>query len=235
MKIDKFVDQWYALRPSWRGVMYVLFAVIVSCTAKYFDALLAKTGYRTPGWQMLVFIVTLLFFKLFSVVIKDRKKQKELAIRDALTGLHNIRFLLDDCRMIIARASRYKEKICICFVDLDRFKEINDQYGHAVGDKVLVFFANHLANTVRSGDLIIRKGGDEFIIMWTTADMHKTDEFLARLQEAMSGMRYWNKTIEIRFSASIGFCCGNSSEKNIIENLLAKSDEIMYQYKEVDR
>lgn len=231
MKIDRFVDRWYELQPFWRGIMYVLFAVTVSCTAKYFDAFLAKTGYRTQGWQMLVFFATILFLKLFSIVMKDRKKQKELAIRDALTGLYNPRFLLNDCRMMVARASRYDEKICMCFVDLDRFKEINDRYGHSVGDKVLVFFANHLANTVRSGDLIIRKGGDEFIIIWTTADMNKTDEFLARLQKSMSSILYRQGTIEIRFSASMGFCCGNASEKNIFENLLAKSNEIMYQYK----
>lgn len=235
MEIDKFVDQWYGLRPSWRGVMYVLFAVVVSYTVKYLDAFLVKTGYRTSGWQVLVFVATLTFVKLFSAIMKDRKKQKELAIRDALTGLYNPRFLINDCQMMIAKASRYGEKICLCFVDLDRFKKINDQYGHSVGDKVLIFFANHLANTVRSGDLIIRKGGDEFIIIWTTTDMDKTDEFLTRLQRAMSSIFYRQGTIEIKFSASIGFCHGNAFEKNIIESLLAKSNEIMYQYKEVNR
>jgi diguanylate cyclase (GGDEF)-like protein len=89
----------------------------------------------------------------------------ELATRDTLTGLFNRRSLLERLKHSITQASRRHEGLALMFLDLDKFKEINDVYGHEVGDDLLKQFAVHLNAAVRESDMVARLGGDEFVIL----------------------------------------------------------------------
>jgi len=95
----------------------------------------------------------------------SRQKLSEMAHSDALTGLPN-RVLLDDrLTLALAHARRSHERIAVCLIDLDRFKPINDTWGHEVGDEVLRELADRLASVLREGDTVARWGGDEFVLL----------------------------------------------------------------------
>ncbi|WP_025599858.1 diguanylate cyclase domain-containing protein [Burkholderia sp. WSM2230] len=95
-------------------------------------------------------------------------KQRELvhlATHDVLTGLPNRTLFMDKLERAIQDATRRREGLAVLFVDLDRFKQINDQFGHSVGDKVLVAVARRLKQVLHSADVVARLGGDEFIVL----------------------------------------------------------------------
>ena len=95
----------------------------------------------------------------------SRAALHEKATHDSLTGLANRRLFYDRMRQAIRHAHRYGSKVGVLFVDLDRFKEINDHHGHHVGDAVLTEVAKRLTSSVRDSDSVARLGGDEFVVL----------------------------------------------------------------------
>jgi diguanylate cyclase (GGDEF)-like protein len=96
---------------------------------------------------------------------RSRTALREEATHDQLTGLANRRLLYDRLRQAVRHAHRYGGKVGILYVDLDRFKEINDQHGHHVGDAVLTEVAKRLTSSIRDSDSVARLGGDEFVML----------------------------------------------------------------------
>ena len=97
-------------------------------------------------------------------------RMSHLAQHDFLTSLPN-RMLLDDrLAQAIAHAKRHNTKVALLFIDLDRFKPINDTYGHAMGDRLLQQVARRLLDAVRGSDTVCRQGGDEFVVLLTEVD-----------------------------------------------------------------
>ena len=97
--------------------------------------------------------------------IMKMARSKKYVITDMLTGVYTIKFFNDDFKEFRARFSRKNEVFSVAFIDLDRFKEINDTYGHIVGDKVLKDFVKYLKDCFRITDHIFRFGGDEFLVL----------------------------------------------------------------------
>ncbi|MEZ4455142.1 MAG: diguanylate cyclase [Gemmatimonadales bacterium] len=95
----------------------------------------------------------------------ERDAESYRATHDPLTGLANRALFFDRLEHILARGLRYRESFAVAFIDLDRFKPINDRYGHEAGDKVLAEFATRLRTNTRSSDTLARVGGDEFAIL----------------------------------------------------------------------
>ena len=91
-----------------------------------------------------------------------------LALTDALTQLPNRAALLQELQRQLARAQREHSRVLIAFIDLDGFKRINDQYGHAAGDRLLCTLAERLRQSLRGGDMVARMGGDEFVLITTS-------------------------------------------------------------------
>lgn len=110
---------------------------------------------------------------------------KEMGIRDPLTGLYNRHHFNDVIRRELANVRRYGVSLSVLLVDIDRFKEINDVKGHAVGDDVLKFVANYLTSCIRESDFVFRWGGDEFLVLLPRSDegsaAQKADELARRL------------------------------------------------------
>jgi diguanylate cyclase (GGDEF)-like protein len=96
---------------------------------------------------------------------RSRAALREEATHDPLTGLANRRLFYDRLQQAIRHAQRYGGKVCILYVDLDRFKEINDRHGHHVGDAVLTEVAKRLTSSIRGSDSVARLGGDEFAVL----------------------------------------------------------------------
>ncbi len=104
-------------------------------------------------------------------LISDLQETQRLSITDPLTGLGNVRHLADVLRLEIERASRFRRALGVLALDVDRFKSINDRYGHRAGDAVLVEFARRLRRAVREVDSAFRPGGEEFVVLLPETDI----------------------------------------------------------------
>ncbi len=125
----------------------------------------------------LTIIYTTYFFESTSVsayktIMKIREKEKiylitleGLSTTDQLTGLHNRRYFDNHLKIESQKVKRYASHLCLIIIDIDHFKSINDQYGHQVGDSVLIEFSSLLKNIIRETDILSRWGGEEFIIL----------------------------------------------------------------------
>ncbi len=103
--------------------------------------------------------------RLISEIEQAKKELEELAITDPLTGLYNRRYLMLKLKEEFLRAIRYNKPFSVIILDLDKFKEINDTFGHEEGDDLLRFISNKIKSTVRVTDIVARFGGDEFVIL----------------------------------------------------------------------
>lgn len=135
---------------------------------------------------------------------RSRAALRQEATHDPLTGLANRRLLYDRLQQAIRHANRYGGKVGILYVDLDRFKAINDQHGHHVGDAVLTEVAKRLSSSIRDSDSVARLGGDEFVVLLD--GVQGREEFIAtahKIGEALNtGSHFFGLDVEI--SASIG-------------------------------
>jgi diguanylate cyclase (GGDEF)-like protein len=102
--------------------------------------------------------------------VRVHEEAQRLSHTDALTSLYNYRTLRDSLRREVERASRFGHRLCVLALDLDRFKEVNDSYGHTAGDIVLVEFARRVRSVIREVDLAFRSGGEEFVVLLPETD-----------------------------------------------------------------
>jgi diguanylate cyclase (GGDEF)-like protein len=110
------------------------------------------------------------------------------ATHDPLTGLANRRLFYDRLEQALMRARRYKHKVGVLFVDLDRFKYVNDRYGHHVGDALLIEIAGRLSRSVRESDTVARSGGDEFMVVLDhLQDSHDCEAIIRQIESSLEG------------------------------------------------
>jgi two-component system, cell cycle response regulator len=119
--------------------------------------------------------------------VRIHEEAQRLSHTDPLTGLYNYRMLRDSLRREVERANRFGHRLCVLVLDLDRFKEVNDSYGHAAGDAVLAEFARRLRAEVREVDLAFRQGGEEFVLLLPETDTLGGITLAERLGNAMRG------------------------------------------------
>jgi len=155
---------------------------------------------------------------------------RDSALHDALTGLPNRVLLLQRLTHAARRADRSHGNVAVLFADLDRFKQINDTYGHQVGDGLLVAVAQRLSNLVRPGDTLARVSGDEFVFLCedltSTADI---DVLAARIGDALR-LPFTVSGIELTVTASVGMAYAGPGEA-ISHQLVTNADIAMYQAK----
>jgi diguanylate cyclase (GGDEF)-like protein len=113
-------------------------------------------------------------------------KNEYLAYHDALTGLPNRRLLEDRLEQALAHAARAGNKVAVLLLDLDRFKEVNDTYGHRIGDLALQQVVLRLSSRMRASDTLARSGGDEFTVVSDVSDEHGADILLSALESALA-------------------------------------------------
>jgi diguanylate cyclase (GGDEF)-like protein len=117
--------------------------------------------------------------------VRVHEEAQRLSLTDPLTGLSNYRFLKESIRREVERASRFGRRLAVLALDLDRFKEVNDTYGHAAGDAVLAEFARRLRAEIREVDFAFRQGGEEFVILLPETDAAGGVVVAERLGEAV--------------------------------------------------
>jgi len=171
--------------------------------------------------------------------ITARKKAEEQllydAFHDALTGLPNRALFLDRLAHVIASAKRHPQHLyAVLFLDLDRFKVINDSLGHGIGDKLLIEVGQRLKACIRPGDTVARLGGDEFaILLEDIADTADADEITGRIEQFLSP-HYAIQGHEIFTTQSIGIAL-RSDRYELPEQILRDADIAMYEAKSKGR
>lgn len=153
---------------------------------------------------------------------------RQLSLHDALTGLANRRFLNENEKHLIAGAKRSGKQMAVLAVDLDEFKAVNDRYGHAAGDEVLVTSAERMKRLLRESDVIVRLGGDEFVIvLGQVDDAAAAREVAGRVVETLSQPIPLAEggTAHIGASVGVAMCCAGGETLN---DLLKKADAALY-------
>jgi diguanylate cyclase (GGDEF)-like protein len=148
------------------------------------------------------------------------------AVHDPLTGLANRTLLRDRLKHALARATRGGGATGVLFVDLDGFKQINDAYGHAVGDAVLAEIGARLPQAVRPGDTVARLGGDEFVVVCEGVDHDSALAVAVRLQE-MIRLPLTHAGVRHDVDASVGIALGHADS----DALVARADTAVYRAK----
>ena len=179
-----------------------------------------------------------LYFDGVIADITDRKRAEQqvyqLAHYDNLTGLPNRALLRDRLGQAINDARRRDAKLAVLFLDLDRFKTVNDSLGHETGDKLLQAVAMRLRDNMRDSDTISRQGGDEFLlILRDVVDAHAVAHLAEKLHEVISGA-YTVGEYELHITPSIGISMFPDDAADI-DSLIRNADAAMYQAKENGR
>ena len=166
--------------------------------------------------------------------ISDRKRAEELvsyhAYYDVLTGLPNRTLFRDRLRQAIAQARRHRTRLAVMFIDLDRFKLINDTYGHMRGDLFLQQVAGRLRRQLRNSDTLCRLGGDEFTVL--VPDLRSPDDAVQKAQQFLDALHrpFVVESDELSATASIGLSVFPDHGANE-EELIRNADLAMYQVK----
>ncbi|MDI6749771.1 MAG: EAL domain-containing protein [Rhodocyclaceae bacterium] len=180
-----------------------------------------------------VLLHTIGFFKDLSETVNAKKRIEELAYTDALTGLPNRLLLNERIEFALGLAHREKIGFALLFLDLDRFKQINDSLGHMFGDRVLVCVAERIKDCLRQVDTAARLGGDEFLIL-----LHKTDargaEIIARRILNSLSQPFVLDDFSFTITCSIGIAL-YPDDGETMDDLIKNADAAMYHVKERGR
>lgn len=157
-----------------------------------------------------------------------REELERRATHDPLTGLANRDLLFDQMGVMLHQ--RRGPGVAVVFIDLDRFKTINDRFGHRAGDQLLVHVAERLRSAVRRGDVAARIGGDEFVVVGEADDAEDAERFGQRLVEAVRGwVEFEGGRVEV--AASVGVNYVRTGEASCADVALAQADARMYEAK----
>ena len=163
---------------------------------------------------------------------------ERLSLTDPLTGLWNYRFMQTSLRREAERSRRYQRPSALLAIDLDRFKDVNDTYGHPVGDQVLIELARRITAQIREVDLAFRHGGEEFMVLLPETDASGASAVAERLGRAVNAKKFKVNDAsggrELRITVSIGVAVlGEHAET--ATGILAAADEALYAAKAAGR
>ena len=153
--------------------------------------------------------------------------------RDPLTGLYNRRYLDARVRDIRSLVSYGRETVAVCVIDIDHFKRVNDTYGHAAGDAVLKAVSAKLACNIRQGDLAVRQGGEEFVILLRQCDLEPAAERADEIRRALEAMQIDLGGATMSVTASFGLAVWSGTDG--FEDVLYLADQALYQAKQRGR
>jgi len=158
---------------------------------------------------------------------EQQEKLKQLAHYDSLTGLPNRSLFADRFKQAVAHSKRNDTPLAICFLDLDRFKPINDEFGHDIGDQLLIQVAARISTSVRDGDTVSRQGGDEFALLLGELESHdQCEQIVNRMLHSLSKPYLIDgNSHHVTASCGIAFYPNDSDE---LDTLMRQSDQAMY-------
>lgn len=190
------------------------------------------------GLTFLLFLYLIVSSNLLLILITGRKLESELekqALTDPLTGLFNRRALDIRLKEEMSKSLRENRPLGIVLTDIDRFKLINDKYGHACGDEMLKQFTAIMKNIVRDGDVVARIGGEEFVILLSGLDGDSTFDIAERIRQNIENAHLWYGSTAINMTSSFGVTVFNGSTEESINAILGRADKALYMSKDNGR
>ncbi len=188
---------------------------------------------------ILAYLVSHKFKVLEQEKEEDRLKHidlKLLSLTDPMTSLYNRRYLSEISEKIISLAKRQKEKLSIIMLDIDKFKNINDTYGHQFGDSVIVDLSNILLESQRSSDIVCRYGGEEFVILLPNTSLESASIVAEKIRVLVESSRITLPSNEdFKFTISLGVAEINIEKEEDIDFALKRADESCYEAKKLGR
>jgi diguanylate cyclase (GGDEF)-like protein len=180
----------------------------------------------------------------------NRQRILEQGYQDGLTNAYNRRYLNDHLKNEVARCLRKKTDLVCLFIDIDFFKKINDNYGHQVGDAVLIKLVTLMKEQVRAGDIVARYGGEEFTVILPDTNIQLAHEIAERIRHKVEDQQLVINDETIHITVSIGMASLNQVKSEMNTNdkdtlhiteqyldklLIGKADEALYQAKQAGR
>lgn len=162
---------------------------------------------------------------------KANDQLQKLTFTDEMTDIYNYRFLMSQLSTEISRAERYKKPLCLCLIDIDFFKQINDKFGHPAGDATLKRIAEILKEATRSVDFVGRYAGDEFLIIFPDTQLQDAERLCDRIRQKVSEEKFYVKNQQLRLSLSIGLASYHSEERKTGDRMIEAADMALYQAK----
>ena len=197
---------------------------------KWFELSVAKKQGGSPADRRFIALS-----RDISERMRIQEQLQQLAYYDTLTDLPNRRFLLEKLDWALIQAKRYGRSLAVMFLDLDRFKQVNDNLGHDIGDQLLKVVAARLSNCVRQGDIVSRQGGDEFIIV--LAEIHHPEDATRVAEKIIESFRTPAEigAHRIAIETSIGIAIHSATGEANARDLMKRADTAMYAVKESGR
>lgn len=183
--------------------------------------------------ELVVRCLTQIKRKRFNDRLRDSVNHTiELAVTDALTGLNNRRYLDKHLKLLFDRAAARGRPLSVCITDIDRFKAVNDTYGHDAGDEVLREFAARIRSTVRGADLACRFGGEEFVVVMPDTSPETAAAVAERLRYAVENQPFVVRQsgASLNITASLGIACSVHGATSA-EELVRQADRALYEAK----
>jgi diguanylate cyclase (GGDEF)-like protein len=162
---------------------------------------------------------------------QQNQRLAELSVTDPLTGLYNRRFLMERLKEELDRAKRYQYPISCLMIDVDNFKQINDSLGHLQGDHVLQQIAELLKNSSRVVDIVVRYGGEEFLLVLPQTDLDGAQVVGERFRKMVEEHRFFPADVARTLTVSIGAAAFAGDQLRTYEEMLKWADEALYEAK----
>jgi len=232
-----------ALRSGQKPARYFLLAAIAAMVGAAVTALAVWGFIPFSPWTFravdigMLLDATLLALALtyqFRVGQREKLAAEALATRDPLTGINNRRAFYDKTGPIWPITLRHDHNLSLILLDLDRFKRINDAYGHSFGDEVLVAATNVLNKCIREQDVLARWGGEEFIILLPETDLREASALAERLRTSIAAIRLEYRGLEIRITASFGVAQRHADHQTL-DAVISTADDHLYKAKAMGR
>ncbi len=160
---------------------------------------------------------------------------QKLAAIDSLTNIYNRRFGMDRLKEDFSRAVREHSSLTVAMVDIDNFKLVNDNYGHLVGDKAIILTTKIIKDALRDGDIVVRYGGEEFLMILHGASSENAMSVCERIRHQVKDTVFMEGEQQINLSVSIGLC---AYPEQVVDNevsLIDMADQALYSAKQTGR
>jgi len=214
-----------------------LISILLSVGISWGMNALLKGGPMREGVAIAIivplFIAPIMNVQILRLLLQlDQAEQRLqfLSHTDDLTQTYNRRYFMQYIDQEFKRAQRYGEIFSVAILDLDNFKEINDRWGHLVGDQVLRTSTLMFRSCIRQADICARYGGDEFIFLFPQTDRQQTEIWVRRIYETFATSSIQVETLQIKPSFSVGVAVFDAAHDNF-DDLLKQADKALYQAK----
>lgn len=221
---DAATDPRFVALPNARTPIVSMACVPISARGEPIGVLTATSG---KAGVFLPSHVDLLQFLARTIALDmENVRLQRLAVTDLLTGTYNREFLAQRLPLELTAATEKEHALCLALVDVDHFKKVNDECGHAIGDEVLVEVARRIRSAVRGGDLLIRYGGEEFLVVLPKADREHAREVCERIRVRVAEQPVVAGNHRLVIHVSIGVAQWQRDEAS--PDLIRRADTALY-------